>query len=96
MRENADGSVFPSAIAPPPNGFSRAIAYVIVRIYMLGRQICTITDGKTEVAVAMMVAQSRMEKWIRLRFCALRTSVRCPFRDAQKRKWTRFAIRDCA
>jgi hypothetical protein len=40
---------------------------------MLGRQICTITDGETDAAVEMIQAQSRMEKRIHLRFCALWT-----------------------
>jgi hypothetical protein len=65
MRENADGSVFPSVIEPPPNSFSRAIAYVIeyviARICMFGRHICTITDGETDAAVEMITAKSRVK-----------------------------------
>jgi hypothetical protein len=42
-------------IEPPPNCFSRVIAYVIAyviaHICMFFRLICTITDGKTDAAV---------------------------------------------
>jgi hypothetical protein len=56
MRENADVSLFPSAIARQPNLYCRAIA----RICMFGRPICTITDWKTNSAVEMIQVQSRM------------------------------------
>jgi hypothetical protein len=76
MRENADQSVFPSVIAPPPYCFSRLIAYVMARISMFFRPICTITDGKTDAAVEMIQAPSGMEKRIHLRFHASRTGHR--------------------
>jgi hypothetical protein len=76
MRENADRSVFPSMIEPPPNCFSCVIAYVMARICMFFRPICTTTDGKTDAALEMIQAPSRMEKQIHLRFHASRTGQR--------------------
>jgi hypothetical protein len=35
---------------------------------MFGRQICTITDGKTDAAVEMIQGQSWTEKRIHMRF----------------------------
>jgi hypothetical protein len=61
---------------PPPNFFSRSIAYVIARICMFFRPICTITDGETDAAVEMIQAPSRMEKRIYQRFHASRTGQR--------------------
>jgi hypothetical protein len=37
-----------------------AIKYVIARICMFGRQICTITDGETDATVEIIQAQSRI------------------------------------
>jgi hypothetical protein len=34
--------------------FSPAITYVMERIYMFGRQMCTITDGETDASVEMI------------------------------------------
>jgi hypothetical protein len=64
---------------------------VKARIWVFVSPIYTITDREKDAAVEMIQAQSRMKKRIHLRFCTSRTG-----RDAQKRRWIRYAIPDCA
>jgi hypothetical protein len=62
MREIADGSIFPSAIAATKLLFSHVRERDCARICMLGRPICSITDGETDAVEEMIQAQSGMKK----------------------------------
>jgi hypothetical protein len=72
LHKNADGSVFPSAIAPPPYCFFGAIAYVMAHIWHVGQANMhnhgqgngcfsgndqgQITDGKTDPSAFLRFA----------------------------------------